>query len=49
MAVVIDDDGIRSGQPQAAALLFSGKIWIEDPLQVLRGYANALVATAIST
>ena len=43
MSVVIRDNGIAGGQPQAAALLLGGKIRLEDPLEMLPADTHPLV------
>ena len=43
MAVMIVNDGIGSGQAQAAALLLRGKIGVEDLLEIFFRYADPLI------
>src|SRR6202790_4405389 len=44
--VMILDDRIGRGQTEPGAFWFGGKIRIENPLQIILGNSNALVADA---
>ena len=43
-SVMVLDDGIGSGQTEAVALCFGGKVGIKDTFEILFGNADAFVA-----